>query len=112
MSMERIDSIAQGRVWTGERALSIGLVDRIGNIQDAVNCAARLAKLTEHRIREYPEKKGFLENLMSNYRSEVKVKAIQEEIGFEQYEMFQRLNNIKSMFLIPQARLPFDLEFK
>lgn len=109
MSMSMVDSIAQGRVWTGERALKIGLVDKLGNMQDAVDCAVRMARLTDYRIKEYPESKGFFERLVSGYRSEVKVKAIQEEIGAEQYEMFQRLKSIRSMFSIPQARLPFDV---
>lgn len=112
LSMEMVDSIAQGRVWTGERALKIGLVDKLGNMQDAINCAVRMAKIKEYKIKEYPEKKGFLENLMASYRNEVKVKAVQEEIGVEQYEMFQRLKSVSAMFSIPQARLPFDVEIR
>src|SRR5258706_1611676 len=52
-----IESIAQGRVWTGQRAKDIGLIDRFGGIQDAVDCAVRLAKLTDYRLKEYPEPK-------------------------------------------------------
>jgi protease-4 len=111
MSMEMVDSIAQGRVWTGQRALTVGLVDKIGNLQEAINCAARLAKMDAYRIKEYPERKSFFERFVSGYRSEAQTKIIREEIGVEQYEMLQRLKNIKSMFYVPQARLPFQLEF-
>ena len=58
-----IDSIAQGRVWIGKRAIGVGLVDRTGTLQDAVDCAARMAKLTNYRTREYPEQKSWLEEL-------------------------------------------------
>ena len=44
-SMSYIDSIGQGRVWSGEKGLELGLVDRIGGVQDALDCAARMAKL-------------------------------------------------------------------
>ena len=53
-----IDSIAQGRVWIGSDGLRVGLVDRIGNLQDAIDCAARMAKLKDYRVKEYPEKKN------------------------------------------------------
>jgi protease-4 len=49
-------AIAQGRVWTGQRAKEIGLIDRFGGTEDAVQCAARMAKLTDYRLKEYPEK--------------------------------------------------------
>ena len=60
-----IDSIAQGHVYTGKRAIRFRLVDKTGTLQDAVDCAARMAKLTSYRTREYPEKKSWLEQLMS-----------------------------------------------
>ena len=56
-----VDSIAQGRVWTGKRAIGAGLVDRIGTLQDAVNCAAKMSKLTDYTLKEYPEKKNILD---------------------------------------------------
>ncbi len=112
LSMDYVDSIAQGRVWTGEKAVSLKLADKLGDIQDAIDCAARMAKITAYRVREYPEKKGFFEKLMTSYRSEVKTKAIVEEIGVEQYETWMRLKNVKNMMMVPQARLPFDVNIK
>lgn len=107
-----VDSIAQGRVWTGQRALQIGLVDKLGNINDAVKCAAGMAKLKEYSLKEYPEKKNFFENLLEDYSKEVKVRTIKEEIGAEQYTILQQLQNIKKMVSIPQARLPFELSIR
>jgi protease-4 len=109
-SMVDVDSIAQGRVWTGERALSIGLVDKLGNMQDAVNSAARMAKLKDYRVKEYPERKSFIESILGDKKEEIKSVAIKEEIGEEQYDILKRLKNIKKMIAIPQCRLPFDLK--
>jgi protease-4 len=109
-SMVDVDSIAQGRVWTGERALGIGLVDKLGNIQDAVNSAARMAKLKDYRVKEYPERKSFIESILGDKKEEIKSVAIKEEIGEEQYDILKRLKNIKKMIAIPQCRLPFDLK--
>ncbi|HEX8333381.1 MAG TPA: signal peptide peptidase SppA [Segetibacter sp.] len=108
--MADVDSIAQGRVWTGERALSIGLVDKLGNLQDAINSAARMAKLKEYRVKEYPERKGFIESILGDKKEEIKKVAIKEEIGEEQYEILKRLRDIKKMIAIPQCRLPYDLK--
>lgn len=107
-----VDSIAQGRVWTGKRALAVGLVDRLGNMNDAVSCAARLAKLASYRLKEYPEKKNFLEKWLNKSAEEVKLKAIKEEIGEEQYNILKRLKSIRNTVSVPQARLPFDFEVR
>jgi protease-4 len=107
--LDYIDSIAQGRVWTGYRGIQVGLVDRIGSLQDAMNCAAGMAKLKEYRITEYPEKKSLLEQLMDNYKKTVKTKLIKEEIGADQLRVLNELKKVKQMMGVPQARLPFML---
>jgi protease-4 len=107
--IDYIDSIAQGRVWTGYRGIQVGLVDRIGSLQDAMNCAAGMAKLKEYRITEYPEKKSLLEQLMDNYKKTVKTKLIKEEIGADQLRVLNELKKVKQMMGVPQARLPFML---
>lgn len=107
-----VDSIAQGRVWTGERALKLGLVDKLGNIDDAVRSAARMANLDKYQLKEYPESKNFLQNLVENYSQDVKVKALKEEIGSEQYNLLQYIKSVKAMVGTPQARLPFTLSIK
>ncbi len=105
-----VDSIAQGRVWTGTRGLTAGLVDRIGTMQDAMNCASRMAGLKEYRVKEYPEKKSFFEQIMSNYKKSIKTNLIKEEIGEKQMRLIKELKQTKEMIGIPQARLPFMVE--
>jgi protease-4 len=106
-----IDSIAQGRVWTGSHAIQIGLVDRIGTLQDAVECAARMAKTKSYLTKEYPEPKGLLEQILGgSSKKEIQQNAIKAEIGTDEYKMLQRLKKVKAMFGVPQAKLPFDGE--
>ncbi len=102
-----ISGIAQGRVWTGTRGLEVGLVDRIGTLQDAVNCAARMAKTPDYSLSEYPEKKSFLEQLMGSYKRSVKKDLISEEIGEEPLQLLKQMKQVKQMIGVPQTRLPF-----
>lgn len=107
-----IDSIAQGRVWGGNKALNLGLVDKIGGIQDAVNCAARLAKTNDYRLREYPEPKNFLEMLLNDYKETVKLKSIREDLGDQGLKWYKSMTDFKSMAGVPQMRLPFELNIR
>ena len=112
LSLEAVDSIAQGRVWTGQRALKIGLVDKLGSINDAIKCAARMSKIKDYTLREYPEKKNFIEEFLKNYKEDVTTATIKEEIGEEQYTILQQLKNIRNMIAVPQARLPFEFDIR
>ena len=106
-----IDSIAQGHVYSGNRAISLKLVDRTGTLQDAVDCAARMAKLDVFRTKEYPEKKSFLQELLSgsSFNASVRENTVKEKIGADQYFMLQQVNKIKELMNSPQARMTFDL---
>lgn len=104
-----IDSIAQGRVWTGERALQIGLVDRLGGLEDAISCAARMAKLKDFSIREYPEPKSIWDILKGGYSKTVKAKSIKEELGEQEYQIYMQVKRIKEITGTVQARMPFDI---
>jgi len=105
-SIEYIDSIAQGRVWIGADAIKIGLVDRIGTLDDAIASAAKMAKLKGYGIKSYPESKSFIESFMEEYKETAKVKAIKEEIGASQFELLKELKSIRQMMGAPQTRLP------
>ncbi len=107
-----IDSIAQGRVWTGSRAKTVGLVDRIGTMQDAIDCAVGMAKLKSYRISEYPQKKNILEQILDNYKKTVKVNLVKEEIGVKEFEMLQQVKQAKKMVGEPQSRLPFLFDMR
>ncbi|RFM27203.1 signal peptide peptidase SppA [Deminuibacter soli] len=109
-SIDYIDSIAQGRVWTGERAIEVGLVDRIGTMQDAIASAAHMAKLKNYSTAEYPEKKSLLEQLLGGSVSQtIRVNMAKEEIGATDYQMLQQVKKVKTWFGIPQTRMAFDL---
>ena len=102
-----IDSIAQGRVWSGEDALQLGLVDRIGNLQDAINCAARMAKLDKYGLKEYPESTNWLQNILHKQKEEPAA-MMREQLGEEQYKIYNELLRVKEMTKSTQARLPYQ----
>ncbi|HEU0110860.1 MAG TPA: S49 family peptidase, partial [Flavisolibacter sp.] len=101
-----IDSIAQGRVWSGQDALQLGLVDRIGNLQDAIASAARLAKLDEYGLKEYPESGSWIDEILDRKKTEPAA-LIRQEVGEENYRLYQQLKKIREITGV-QARLPFE----
>jgi protease IV len=108
-SMTFIDSIAQGRVWSGTTGLSLGLVDRIGTLQDAIDCAARMGKTSDYRLLEYPEPKSFLDRIIGNYKRSASMKVMKEEMGEDGFRTYMIIKKVKSMVGVTQTRLPFDL---
>jgi len=104
-----IDSIAQGRVWSGTLGHSLGLVDRIGTLQEAIDCAARMARTHDYTLVESPEPKSFLERLMGTWKRNASIKAVKDEIGEDGYRTYTTLKKVKSMIGVTQTRLPFDL---
>ena len=112
MSMAQVDSIAQGRVWTGEKALALGLVDKLGNIQDAVNTAARMAKLGDYSVREYPEPQNIFELLFGSYEETSKSKALREVMDEEEFKIYTSIKNIKEFIGTTQARMPFVMNIR
>jgi protease IV len=111
-SMDYIDSIAQGRVWSGSKGQSLGLVDRTGTLQDAIDCAARMAKTNDYLLVESPESKGFFDMLISSYKRSASVKAMKDEIGEDGYRTYLTLKKVRSLVGVTQARLPFDLDIE
>jgi protease-4 len=103
-----INSIGQGRVWTGAQAIKIGLVDRLGNINDAVNSAAKMAKLNDYKLVEYPEQKSILDKFGSNFNVEMKTRAIKSELG-DNYKYYEQIKGVTQMMRTPQTRLPYDI---
>jgi protease IV len=102
-----IDSIAQGRVWSGEDALQLGLVDKLGNLQDAINCASRMSKLQDYGIKEYPERQSWINEFINKKKSEPEA-MVKQQVGEENFRIYQQLIRIKQMTGSVQARLPFD----
>ncbi|TDX00751.1 signal peptide peptidase SppA [Dinghuibacter silviterrae] len=112
LSLDQVETIAQGHVWTGERALSIGLVDRLGHLQDAIDCAARLARIKEYGLTEYPEAKSALERYFKNYGHGVAAKAVKDELGPEGWTTLQQMRRIKAMVGQVEVRLPYDVDIR
>ncbi len=108
LSMEFVDSIGQGRIWSGSRALQLGLVDRIGGLDDAIASAARLAKVTSYSLKEFPEPRSIFDVIFGNYQQNVKSSAIREEIGQEGMKTYNTLKRARALMGVSQARLPFD----
>ena len=112
-SIAYIDSIAQGRVWTGADAIKVGLVDRIGSLNDALAAAAKMAKIKGYSIKAYPESRSFIEEFIDGYKNDVKTKVIQQEIGLDQWQVLQQIKSMKQLMGQPQARLPiFELNHR
>src|SRR5260221_6659203 len=103
-----VDSIAQGRVWTGQRAKEVGLIDRFGGTEDAVQCAARMAKLTDYQVKEYPEKQNILDRLLGKTNPLSFDNKLKTEMGEENYQLYLELKKIKEISNTVQARLPFE----
>ena len=110
--VEAIEEVAQGRVWLGNDALKIKLVDAIGSLDDAIVKAAKLAKLEEYHATSYPAPAGWFESLLDkatnkgNYLDE----QVREAMG-DYYDAFVYLKNINHQSAI-QARLPYFIEIK
>jgi protease-4 len=107
-TQDYINSIGQGRVWTGEQAVKNGLVDRLGNINDAIKSAARAAKIKNYKIEAYPEQKSIFDRFGLNVSDELKMRAVKSELG-EDYVYYQELKDLKKMMKVPQARLPYTI---
>lgn len=103
-----VDSIAQGRVWTGAQAQKMGLVDRLGGINDAIACAARMANLPEHKLSTYPKVKDPLEKIMKNFGKEVRSNMVKDELG-DHYELYQTIRKLKQLTGEVQAKLPYNM---
>lgn len=112
MSVEAVDSIAQGRVWAGVDAMQNGLVDELGNLDDAISYAAELAEITDYKVRNYPDYKLDLGEKLSGFPfMKSKEKVMIEALGFENYKTYQILKQFSEIKGI-QARMPFVLEIK
>lgn len=111
-TMDYIDSIGQGRIWSGQVGASLGLVDRIGGMQDAIDCAARMARTSDYRLVEYPEPKGFLDRLLGGYRRSLSATSVKEELGPDGYRTYMTIKKVKAMVGTTQARMPFDLDIE
>lgn len=108
MKERSVDSIGQGRVWSGLRAHDNGLVDSIGGLDDAIRGAAELADIVAYNIRELPVPVDPYTKIMTQLSGDVKLKIMKKGLG-ESFKYFNMAEEIKDMSGI-QARLPYFIE--
>ncbi len=109
MKIEQVDSIGQGRVWSGEQAKQLGLVDELGGLKDAVKAAAKLAKLDDFSTAVYPKPadpfQAFFDGLSENSKAILKKEGL--GLGIEWLTLVKKVENMKGV----NARMPFDIKF-
>jgi len=108
MSSESVDSIGQGRVWSGTSAVKIGLVDEMGGLNDAISCAAKLAGIDTYSVRELPVIEDPYMKILSQLTGEVRMSILRNELG-ESVKYYNMIQEVKDMTGI-QARLPYFIE--
>jgi len=110
MTFAQVDSIAQGRVWSGEQALKVGLVDKIGGLDDALKEAAKLAKIKDYNTQNFPEFEKDINDILEHFPfAKSKESFIKEELGEETYRIMEQIKKIQSQKGI-QAMMPYEIK--
>ena len=105
-----IDSIGQGRVWTGENGKQIGLVDKFGGLNDAVKLAATQAGVDHYRIKELPKEKDPFEEILKSFSTKAKVSMSEYLLG-DSYQTWENINRVSHMNGL-YTMLPYTLEIR
>ena len=106
MSKTAIENIAEGRVWTGDKAVKLGLVDQLGNLDKAIDIAVQLSKVKGHSVIAYPKQESFFSLLLKekpdNY---IESRILKSKLG-SYYEAFNLIRSLDNKATI-QARIPY-----
>ena len=111
ISKDSVDAIGQGRVWTGEQAIKLGLVDQLGNLNDAIAEAAKLAKLDKYSTDSYPAPADFMQNFLNEKKESYFDAHLKASLG-EFYPMLGTMQWMMQNRRIDQciyARVPFEI---
>jgi len=114
LTLEDVDSISQGRVWTGSDAKDIGLVDELGGLDRAIESAASIAKIKDYKVVTYPPPGDKLDALMRKFKMNASAAAaikasMKEEMG-EGYEWYEKIQNLRSMNGKAMMKMPFEVK--
>ena len=109
--IDELKKIAGGRVWTGEMAKELKLVDQLGSLDDAIAEAAKRANLDGYRTISYPAAKDKLTLLLDMTKPEKYIQTKLQETMSDYFHLFQWMKNVNNMDRV-QARLPFELTIK
>ncbi|HOO94624.1 MAG TPA: signal peptide peptidase SppA [Proteiniphilum sp.] len=111
MPKDSLALYAEGRVWTGNQAKEIGLVDELGGIERAIEIAAEMANLGKsYVVFEYPKMRTMIEELLDRSTEDLAARTVKEYLG-ESFELFMLLHDIRNQDYI-QARLPYELNIR
>ncbi len=102
-----VDSIGQGRIWSGEDAIELGLIDEFGGLTRAIELAQELADLPDYRIRELPIQEDYLQTIMKQLTSGVQTSILEKELG-DEYSFIKHFNHLKNSKGL-QAIMPFEM---
>ncbi len=115
LSMDEVEDVSQGRIWSGVAAERVGLVDRVGGLQMAIEVAAEAADLGEEwTIQEYPRVRPFAERFLEELFGSSTQVALPEPLESFRQQMETQLNDI-STYNDPRGlymRLPFEIEIE
>ena len=110
MTRDEVHAIAQGRIWSGQRAVENGLVDKLGTLEDAIESAATLAGLKEYRIKEYPVFQNPLQKLITDLidNKDASSSSVSSLMNTQLPHIMNFWESVQSGE--PQARLPWGIE--
>ncbi len=109
MELAELQKLAEGRVWAGTDAKERGLVDELGNLEKAIEIAAKEAKLKDYSVKYLPQQKEFFEEILESFNDKAQAKMLKAQLG-PLYPAYKQMSQVKSWEGI-QARMPFELEF-
>ena len=111
-TQDEIKQIAEGRVWSGMRAMDLGLVDNLGSLKNAIDKAAELAEIEDYEVAEYPEPEDIWEKMVESLQKSSRVSAwIERTIGSEHYRNLRAMEGLSEKPSI-QARIPYFIEIE
>ena len=108
MTKAEIDAIGQGRVWIGNDALEIGLVDEIGGLNRAIDIAQEMAKLENFELENYPKRKDPVEQFIEELSGNLETRFMKAKLG-DNYKYYQKMESVTKNTGV-MARIPFDIE--
>lgn len=110
ISQDSVKAVAEGRVWTGEQAMKIGLVDKLGNLNDAIAAAAKAAQIEKYSVGRYPEPAPWFASLLQEKKADYMDSQMRSALG-EFYPAFSLIRDLKNQDAI-QARMTFIPDFR
>ena len=107
LTKEEVDKIGQGRVWSGENAIEIGLIDSFGGLEDAIEMAAEMEGLENYRTVSLPRLPDPFEELFKTGRKNIRARILKNELGEKHryYELFKKASQMNGIY----ARMPYDV---